>query len=236
MHFNSHPTNHIVSQNLQCGLSVGWFTSFFMFFCRCTSFQEAPVAVLTDSTPYNSTYLNNKSSDITDLSCNKHLMKSSHESNQKSSKSKQMRLHKDRKNYVSVKHTKQDAFQLSQRSVKKRDKKKKKGRKTVRSNSPATLTPSPQTHTIKQRTSLKNKLKKRTSKARVTPKSVSATKSLLIGKTSNSPSVTKSDLKRKKNKKKSHGRNSKKFTTKFHSSRGDHYQQKHHRDKNTSNR
>ncbi|KAI7814273.1 group 3 secretory phospholipase A2 [Triplophysa rosa] len=228
----------------------------FNWFGMCTSFQEAPVAVLKDSTPYNSTIPNNESRDITDPSCKEELLKSSHKNNQRSSTSKQMRLHKEQKNCVSVKHAKQDAFQLSQKSVKKSDKKKKiqaaKPRKTVWSNSP--FTPSPQTHTstIKQRTSLKNKQKRKDieRKAIVTPSSVSVTKSLLIRKTSTTaPSkqtvVTKSSLQRKKNKTKSHSRSavtsrkSKKCTTKhspFHTSRQDHYQQKHHRGKNTSKR
>lgn len=143
-----------------------------------------------------------------------------------------MRLHEEQTNCVSDKHVKQDAFLLSQKSVKKSDKKKKKQAakllKIVRSNSPVTFTLSPQTHTsaIKQRTSLKNKLKRKNMKrkASVTPSSVSVTKSLLNLKTSTTaPSkltaVTKSSLQRKKNKNKSHSRSAvtsrklKKFTT-----------------------
>nr|XP_055073726.1 group 3 secretory phospholipase A2 [Misgurnus anguillicaudatus] len=228
----------------------------FNWFGACTSVQIAPVAVMKDPTPYNSTDLNNESSDITDLSCNKEPIKSLHNGKQRTSKSKQMRLHKEHKACDSVKHAKKDAFQ-HQRFVKKYDKKKKiqktsprKRKKAVLSNSHITLTPSPRTHAsvMNQRISLKNKLEivlqniERALKARVTPSpsSVSVTKSLLIQKTSNAPSkqtsITKSSLQRKKNKGKSvKSRKPKKFKpyAPFNPSRGDHFQQKHHRGKNT---
>ncbi len=86
--------------------------------------EIAPVAVLKDSTPYNSTSLTNENSTI-DLSCNEVPIKPSHSAKQRTSKSKRIQLTKGRKTCAPVDYAKGETFQLSQKLVRQIEKRKK---------------------------------------------------------------------------------------------------------------
>ncbi len=77
------------------------------------------MAVLKDSTPYNSSSLTAESRGTLDLSCNHVPIKLSHSAKQKTSQSKRMRLTKGRKTCA-----KGETFQPSQKLVSQIDKKK----------------------------------------------------------------------------------------------------------------
>ncbi|XP_051567167.1 group 3 secretory phospholipase A2 [Myxocyprinus asiaticus] len=172
----------------------------FNWFGMCTTFQLAPVAVLKDSTPYNSTNLTYENNDPTDLSCNEVPIKSSPNGKQTMSKSKQIRMPKDKKVCAPVDHLRVDTFQLSQNLVNQYDSRKKlktsgprKGRKNSPTSSFMTLTPSPQRVRVKQRTFQKYNMETvlqstpRKLKASVTgsPSTTCETKFLLVQKTVN---------------------------------------------------
>lgn len=87
--------------------------------CRCTMVEIAPVAVLKDSTPYNSTSLTDENRGTGDLSCNDVPIKLSHSAKQKTSKAKRIRLTKGRKTCA-----KGETFQSSQKLVSQIEKRK----------------------------------------------------------------------------------------------------------------
>ncbi|XDV17683.1 hypothetical protein PO909_023509 [Leuciscus waleckii] len=149
----------------------------------CTMVQLAPVAVLKDSTPYNSTNLSNEKSGTADLPCNEVPIKLSHSGKQRTSKSKRIRLAKDQRNCAPVDYAKGGTSQLSQKLVNPFEKRKnlqtaghRKGRK-----------PSKEKQRITQKFKMGTILQSihRTSKASVThsPSTSSETKLLLVQKT-----------------------------------------------------
>ncbi|XP_059377012.1 group 3 secretory phospholipase A2-like [Carassius carassius] len=91
----------------------------------CTMVEIAPVAVLKDSTPYNSTSLSNENSATIDLSCNEVPIKRSHSGKQRISKSKQIKLTMGQNTCASVDYAKGETFQLSQKLVSQTVKRKK---------------------------------------------------------------------------------------------------------------
>ncbi|XP_051992092.1 uncharacterized protein LOC127650613 [Xyrauchen texanus] len=172
----------------------------FNWFGMCTMLQLAPVAVLKDSTPYNSTNLTHENSDLTDLSCNEVPIKSSPNGKLTMSNSKQIRMPQDKKDCDPVDHLRVDTFQLSKNLVNQYDNRKKlktsgprKGRKKSLTSSFMTLTPSPQRDRVKKRTFKKYNVETilqstpRKLKASVTgsPSTTSDTKFLLGQKTVN---------------------------------------------------
>lgn len=162
--------------------------------------QLAPVAVLKDSTPYNSTNLSNEKSGSVDLPCNEVPIKLSHSGKQRTSKSKRIRMAKDQRNCAPVDYTKGGTSQLSQKLVNPFEKRKnlqtarhRKGRTTVQPNSLLTFTLAPQRKPSKEKQRIPQKFKMgtilqsihRTSKASVThsPSTSTETKLLLVQKT-----------------------------------------------------
>jgi len=189
--------------------------------------QLAPVAVLKDSTPYNSTNLSNEKSGTVDLPCNEVPIKLSYSSKQRTSKSKRIRLTKDQRNCAPVDYAKEGTFQLSQKLVNPFEKRKnlqtagrRKGRKTVQPNSLLTFTLAPQRKASEEKQMITQKFKMgtilqsihRTSKASVThsPSTSSERTLLLVQKTmvnkSKQRSATKSGA-RTLQKKRKRGKN-----------------------------
>lgn len=175
--------------------------------------EIAPVAVLKDSTPYNSTSLTNENSTI-DLSCNEVPIKPSHSAKQRTSKSKRIQLTKGRKTCAPVDYAKGETFQLSQKLVSQIEKRKKlqtnghqKGRKeSLVSQRKASKEKKMITQKFKMETILQST--HRTPKASVTrsPSTSSKTKLLSVQKTMTTQSkrmpVTKSRARTLQNKRK----------------------------------
>ncbi|KAK9972447.1 hypothetical protein ABG768_025754 [Culter alburnus] len=177
----------------------------YSWFGMCTTVQLTPMAVLKDSTPYNSTNLSNEKSGTVDLSCNEVPIKLSHRGKQRTSKPKR----KDQKNCAPVNYAKGETFQLSQKLVNPFERKRKlqttqhrKGRKT--------LQPNKEKEMITQKFKMETILQSihRTPKASVThsPSTSSETKFVLVQKTmvtqSKQISETKSRARTLRNKRK----------------------------------
>uniref|UniRef100_A0A8C1UVA6 Phospholipase A2-like central domain-containing protein n=1 Tax=Cyprinus carpio TaxID=7962 RepID=A0A8C1UVA6_CYPCA len=180
------------------------------WFGLCTMVQTAPVAVLKDSTPYNSTSLTNENSGTIDLSCNEVPIKRSQSGKQRTSKPKRIQFAKDRKTCAPVDYAKGETFQLSQKLVSQIEKRNKlqtngngKGRKKslVSQRNASREEKKMVTQKFKMETSLQST--HRTPKASVThsPSTSSKTK-LLTGTRSKQMSVAKSEARTLQNKRK----------------------------------
>ncbi|XP_005169114.1 group 3 secretory phospholipase A2 [Danio rerio] len=137
----------------------------------CTMVKLAPVAIMKDSTPYNSTNQTNETSATFDLSCNKVPIKLTHSGEPKTSKRERSRLRKKQKICYKKEKKFQSQNQVNQfKELKNLHRNKhKKGRNRVQLNSLSTFTLAPQRKTPKKMNMRRQKLKMETT-VQKTPK------------------------------------------------------------------